>query len=131
MRLLVAEADAALAQFLQNILQQDHFAVQLVSSRNAFAHLAEDSVFDLILFDLSLPGVSGLEFVAILQQRWPDVPLILLSAPATVEERVAGLNAGADDIILKPFSVSELIARVHAVLRRRARPYAMSLFLRT
>ena len=79
-------------------------------------------MFDLILFDLSLPGVSGLEFVATLQQRWRDVPLILLSAPATVEERVAGLNAGADDIILKPFSVSELIARVHAVLRRRTRP---------
>src|SRR5260370_7330909 len=122
MRLLVAEADAALAQFLQNILQQDQFDVQLVSSGNAFAHLPEDSVFDLILFDLSLPGVSGLEFVATLQQRWPDVPLILLSAPATVEERVAGLNAGADDIILKPFSVSDLIARVHAVLRRRSRP---------
>ncbi len=122
MRLLVAEADASLAQFLQNVLQQDHFVVQLVSSGNAFAYLPEDSLFDLILFDLSLPGVSGLEFVATLQQRWPDVPLILLSAPATVEERVAGLNAGADDIILKPFSVSELIARVHAVLRRRTRP---------
>jgi DNA-binding response OmpR family regulator len=122
MRLLVAEADASLAQFLQNVLQQDHFVVQLVSSGNAFAHLPEDSLFDLILFDLSLPGVSGLEFVATLQQRWRDVPLILLSAPATVEERVAGLNAGADDIILKPFSVSELIARVHAVLRRRTRP---------
>ena len=122
MRLLVAEADASLAQFLQNVLQQDHFVVQLVSSGNAFAYLPEDSLFDLILFDLSLPGVSGLEFVATLQQRWRDVPLILLSAPATVEERVAGLNAGADDIILKPFSVSELIARVHAVLRRRTRP---------
>jgi DNA-binding response OmpR family regulator len=122
MRLLVAEADASLAQFLQNVLQQDHFVVQLISSGNAFAHLPEDSLFDLILFDLSLPGVSGLEFVATLQQRWPDAPLILLSAPTTVEERVAGLNAGADDIILKPFSVSELIARVHAVLRRRTRP---------
>jgi two-component system copper resistance phosphate regulon response regulator CusR len=122
MRLLVAEADASLAQFLQNVLKQDHFVVQLISSGNAFAHLPEDSLFDLILFDLSLPGVSGLEFVATLQQRWRDVPLILLSAPATVEERVAGLNAGADDIILKPFSVSELIARVHAVLRRRTRP---------
>ncbi|HWZ82090.1 MAG TPA: response regulator transcription factor [Terriglobales bacterium] len=122
MRLLVAEADASLAQFLQNVLEQDHFVVQLISSGNAFAHLPEDSLFDLILFDLSLPGVSGLEFVATLQQRWRDVPLILLSAPATVEERVAGLNAGADDIILKPFSVSELIARVHAVLRRRTRP---------
>ena len=122
MRLLVAEADASLAQFLQNVLQQDNFAVQLVSSGNALAQLPDDSLFDLILFDLSLPGVSGLEFVSTLQQRWPDVPLILLSGPATVEERVAGLNAGADDIILKPFSVSELIARVHAVLRRRSRP---------
>ena len=122
MRLLVAEADASLAQFLQNVLQQDHFAVHLISSGSDFALLPEDSVFDLILFDLNLPGVSGLDFVATLQQRWPDTPTILLSGPASVEERVAGLNAGADDIILKPFSVSELIARVHAVTRRHTRP---------
>jgi two-component system, OmpR family, copper resistance phosphate regulon response regulator CusR len=122
MRLLVAEADASLAQFLQNVLQQDHFAVHMISCGSDFAQLPLDSVFDLILFDLNLPGVSGLEFVASLQQRWPDTPTILLSGPASVEERVAGLNAGADDIILKPFSVSELIARVHAVTRRRARP---------
>lgn len=121
MRLLVAEPDASLAQFLQNVVQQEHFLVQLISSGNDFAHLPEDSIFDLILFDLNLPGVPGLHFVATLQQRWPEIPIILLSGPATVEERVAGLNAGADDIILKPFSVSELIARVHAVLRRRAR----------
>jgi two-component system, OmpR family, response regulator len=122
MRLLLAEADASLAQFLQNVLQQDHFAVHLISSGNELAPLPDDSVFHLILFDLNLPGISGLEFVATLQQRWPDIPIILLSGPATVEERVAGLNAGADDIILKPFSVSELIARVHAVMRRRTRP---------
>jgi DNA-binding response OmpR family regulator len=122
MRLLVAETDASLAQFLQNVLQQDHFAVHMISSGNDFAHLPENSAFDLILFDLNLPGVPGLDFLHILQQRWPDTPIILLSGPASVEERVAGLNAGADDIILKPFSVSELIARVHAVLRRRTRP---------
>jgi DNA-binding response OmpR family regulator len=122
MRLLVAEADASLAQFLQNVLQQDHFAVHLISSGSDFTQLPEDSVFDLILFDLNLPGVPGLDFVATLQQRWPDTPTILLSGPTSVEERVAGLNAGADDIILKPFSVSELIARVHAVTRRRTRP---------
>jgi two-component system copper resistance phosphate regulon response regulator CusR len=122
MRLLVAEADASLAQFLQNVLEQDHFAVQLISSGSEFAHLPEDSSFDLILFDLNLPGAAGLEFLTRLQQRWADSPVILLSGPASVEERVAGLNAGADDIILKPFSVSELIARTHAVLRRRTRP---------
>jgi two-component system copper resistance phosphate regulon response regulator CusR len=122
MRLLIAEADASLAQFLQNVLQQDHFAVHVISSGSDFAQLPEDSVFDLILFDLNLPGVSGLDFIATLQQRWPDTPTILLSGPASVEERVAGLNAGADDIILKPFSVSELVARVHAVTRRHARP---------
>jgi len=122
MRLLVAETDASLAQFLQNVLQQDHFAVHMISSGNDFAHVPENSTFDLILFDLNLPGVPGLDFLQTLQQRWQDTPIILLSGPASVEERVAGLNAGADDIILKPFSVSELIARVHAVLRRHHRP---------
>ena len=122
MRLLLAEADASLAQFLQNVLQQDHFSVSLVSSESDFSRLPDDSAFDLILFDLNLPGVPGLGFLTTLQQRWADTPTIVLSGPLAVEERVAGLNAGADDIILKPFSVLELVARIHAVLRRRTRP---------
>jgi DNA-binding response OmpR family regulator len=122
MRLLLAEADASLAQFLQNVLQQEHFSVSLVSSENDFSHLPDDSAFDFIVFDLNLPRVPGLGFLSTLQKRWADTPTIILAGPVSVAERVAGLNAGADDIMLKPFSVSELVARIHAVLRRRTRP---------
>jgi len=122
MRLLVAEADASLAELLQTRLQQEHFAVQLASSGDQIAKLAEKSMFDLILLDLNLPGVPGTDYLRQLQVRWPEAPVVLLSPASSVEERVKGLDAGADDIIVKPFAWSELAARIRAVLRRRNRP---------
>jgi len=122
MRLLVAEADASLAELLQTRLQQEHFAVQLASSGDQISKLAEKSMFDLILLDLNLPGVPGTDYLRQLQVRWPEAPVVLLSPAGSVEERVKGLDAGADDIIVKPFAWSELAARIRAVLRRRNRP---------
>jgi two-component system copper resistance phosphate regulon response regulator CusR len=122
MRLLVAEADASLAELLQTRLQQEHFAVQLASSGDQISKLAEKSMFDLILLDLNLPGVPGTDYLRQLQVRWPEAPVVLLSPASSVEERVKGLDAGADDIIVKPFAWSELAARIRAVLRRRNRP---------
>lgn len=94
MRLLVAEADASLAEFLQSRFQQEHSVVQLVSTGSQLASLPERASFDVLL---------------------PP------SSPTSVEERVRGLNAGADDFVVKPFAVAELVARIHAVLRRRQR----------
>lgn len=124
MRLLVAEADASLAEFLQTMLSQEQFEVQLVGSGSELAHLPPSAAFDLLLVDLNLPGVPELSSLRTLQQRWPDTPIILLSGPVPVEERVNVLNAGADDVLIKPFSISELVARIHVVLRRRNRPAA-------
>jgi DNA-binding response OmpR family regulator len=76
----------------------------------------------LILLDLNLPGVPGADYLRQLQSRWPEAPVMLLSPASSVEERVKGLDAGADDIIVKPFAWSELAARIRAVLRRRNRP---------
>lgn len=125
MRLLVAESDAALAGFLQSKFQQESFSVRLISHADQLAGLPQDASFDLVLLDTSLPG--GEPFGSILR-RWPDTPVILLSAETAVQHRIRGLKAGADDFLVKPFSVAELVARVHAVLRRRNRP-AQDLFV--
>ncbi|HKM65569.1 MAG TPA: response regulator transcription factor [Candidatus Acidoferrum sp.] len=122
MRLLVAEADASLAEFLQTRLQQEHFAVQLASTSEQISKFGEKSLFDLILLDLNLSGVAGPDYLRLLQSRWPEAPVVLLSPASSVEERIKGLDAGADDIITKPFAWLELAARIRAVLRRRNRP---------
>jgi DNA-binding response OmpR family regulator len=122
MRLLVAEADASLAEFLQTRLQHEHFAAQLVTSTDHVSKLSDKILFDLILLDLNLPGVSGPEYLRQLQNRWPETPVVLLYPATSVEDRVKGLDAGADDIITKPFAWLELAARIRAVLRRRNRP---------
>jgi DNA-binding response OmpR family regulator len=122
MRLLVAEADSSLAEFLQARFQQEHFTVQIASTGNQISELSEKSSIDLVILDLSLPGIPGLEFLHTIRRQWPEAPIILISQATAVEERVRGLNAGADDFIVKPFAVAELVARVHAVLRRSNRP---------
>jgi DNA-binding response OmpR family regulator len=121
-RLLIAEPDGALAGLLQERFQRESFSVHLVNSANTLSILAANSVFDLLLIDLSLPGINGLECISMLQARWPDAPIVLVSGTNAVEDRVRALNAGADDLVAKPFAIAELVARVQAILRRRSRP---------
>jgi two-component system, OmpR family, copper resistance phosphate regulon response regulator CusR len=122
MRLLVAEADTSLAEFLQTRFQQENFTVQRVSTAQELSTLADGVKFDLGLLDLNLLVTSGVDSLRGIHKRWPDTPVILLSGDTAVDERVRGLNAGADDFVVKPFAVAELVARVHAVLRRHSRP---------
>jgi len=122
MRILVAEADASLAEFLQTRLQHEHYLVQLVTTAEHFSKVSDKVPLDLILLDLNVPGISGPEYLRTLQSRWPESPVVLLSPASSVEERVKGLDAGADDIVTKPFAWLELAARIRAVLRRRNRP---------
>ncbi len=122
MRLLIAEADAALASLLQHRFQQENFAVHHVATSVALAAVKEDSAYDLLLLDLNLPGIPGLDCLPGLQRRWPNLPMILLSASSSVDDRVRALNAGADDFIAKPFALQELVARTNALLRRCRRP---------
>ncbi|HXY00198.1 MAG TPA: response regulator transcription factor [Candidatus Limnocylindrales bacterium] len=122
MRLLVAEADPTLAEFLQSRFQQEGFSVELTSDTKQVSKFPEDASFDVVLLDTSFAGPAGSDALRNMVRRWPDTSVILLSAESSVEERVRGLNAGADDFLVKPFAVAELVARVHAVLRRRSRP---------
>jgi two-component system copper resistance phosphate regulon response regulator CusR len=122
MRLLVAEVDSTLAESLKCRFQQQDFSVQLLSHSEHLATLPGTASFDLILLDTSLPGLPSEDPVRAFTRRWPDTPLILLSSETALEERIRGLNAGADDFLLKPFALAELVARAQAVLRRYRRP---------
>jgi DNA-binding response OmpR family regulator len=121
MRILVAEDDAPLADFLCQQLQQEQFTVRVVSDGLEAQRLASDLPFDLVLLDLGLPGTQGLEVLRFIRSKKPDLPVLIVTAAARVEERVRGLDAGADDYLAKPFDFAELSARIRAVLRRGSR----------
>jgi DNA-binding response OmpR family regulator len=123
MRILVAEDDAPLAEFLHQRLVQEQFAVQLVSDGIEAQRLASEQVYDLVLLDLSRSQeTSGLDVLRNIRAKKPDLPVLIVTAASMVEERVRGLDAGADDYIRKPFAFAELAARIRAVLRRGSRP---------
>ena len=123
MRILVVEDDAPLAEFLHQRLVQEQFAVQLVSDGIEAQRLASEQAYDLVLLDLSRSQeTSGLDVLRNIRAKKPDLPVLIVTAASMVEERVRGLDAGADDYIGKPFAFAELAARIRAVLRRGSRP---------
>jgi DNA-binding response OmpR family regulator len=122
MRILVAEDDAPLAEFLHRRLQQEQFAVQVVADGREAERMACDQFYDLVLLDLNLPGLGGLDVLKCIRSRNPDLPVMIVAGASVLEERVRGLEAGADDYIAKPFAFAELAARIRAVLRRGNRP---------
>jgi DNA-binding response OmpR family regulator len=118
MRILVAEDDAPLADFLRQRLVQEQFVVQLASDGIEAQRLAANQAFDLVILDLDLPGTAGLDVLRNIRSRKPDLPVMVVTGSSQVEERVRGLDAGADDYVGKPFVFAELAARIRAVLRR-------------
>ena len=120
MRVLLAEDDAMIGAAVRDRLRSQGFAVDWVrDGRAADAAIAGD-VYDLLLLDLGLPGREGLEVLKALRGRGSTLPVVILTARDAVDDRVAGLDAGADDYVVKPFDLKELEARLRAVLRRRA-----------
>jgi two-component system OmpR family response regulator len=118
-RLLIAEDDAALAEALSVALRQSGYAVDRVDNGQAADRVLADAVFDLLILDLGLPVMDGFEVLRRLRKRDSALPVLILSARENPEEKVLGLDLGADDYLSKPFSVNELQARVRALLRRR------------
>lgn len=118
MRLLVVEDNVLLGQGIEAGLKQAGFTVDRVLD-GASAALALDAVeYELLVLDLGLPRLSGLDLLASLRKKGRDIPVIILTARDTVQDKIAGLNAGADDYLVKPFDLAELVARVRALLRR-------------
>jgi DNA-binding response OmpR family regulator len=118
MRALLVEDDRKIASFLAQGLRQAGWAVEHVRTGEDALDLAVAERFDAAVVDVMLPGLDGLSLIEQLRRRQVAVPVLILSAKRTVDDRVRGLQAGGDDYLTKPFAFSELLARLHALLRR-------------
>ena len=120
MRLLLVEDHAELAEWVSTALTQAGYAVDVLTRGDHADHALLTQPYDLMILDLGLPGLDGLEVLRRLRARdkGPQMPVLILTARGTTEERVKGLNLGADDYLAKPFELAELEARVKALLRR-------------
>ncbi|HEY6450979.1 MAG TPA: response regulator transcription factor [Steroidobacteraceae bacterium] len=118
MRVLLVEDDRMIAQGLQTALRQDGYTVDHMADGNSAAAALRTSRFDLVLLDLGLPGRDGLEVLRELRRRGDATPVIILTARDDLQDRIDGLDAGADDYIIKPFDLDEVGARMRSVLRR-------------
>jgi len=122
MRILIAEDDAPLATFIAKAFKSEDHVTEIAASGDDALHRVQKGAFDLLVLDLNLPVVSGSEILTKVRSGNADIPILILTATDEVAERVACLDAGADDYLTKPFSFSELSARIRAVLRRKNRP---------
>jgi two-component system, OmpR family, response regulator len=120
MRVLVVEDDRMIAKGLRRALEQDGYTVDGVADGRSAAEALRSSSFDLVLLDLGLPERDGLEVLRDLRRRRDATPVIILTARDDVSDRIDGLDAGADDYIVKPFDLDEVAARMRSVLRRAA-----------
>lgn len=118
MRILVVEDDKRIANFLKTGLKEHGFAVDLAYDFQEGKYLALEESYDLLILDLTLPKGNGLDICRALRKAGSETPVLILTAKTQVEDRIVGLNAGADDYLGKPFAFSELLARVQALIRR-------------
>src|SRR5439155_19104615 len=118
MKILVIEDDQKTRAYLQKGLQEGGFTVDAVERGEEALHVVADGHYDLIILDVMLPGLDGWSIVARMRNRGDQTPVVMLTARDHVEDRVRGLELGADDYLVKPFAFSELLARVRTVLRR-------------
>src|ERR1051326_77997 len=122
MRILIAEDDAPLATFIAQAFKSEDHVTEVAANGEDALHRLQNTKYDLLILDLNLPVISGSEVLSKVRGRDADIPILILTATDEVADRVACLDAGADDSFTKPFSFSELSARIRAVLRRKNRP---------
>jgi len=117
-RILIVEDETKVANALRAGLEAEHYEVAVATTGEEGFFLANQASFDLLLLDLMLPRRDGIDVLATLRKRGIQTPILVLTAKDTVEDRVIGLDQGADDYLTKPFAFSELLARIRALLRR-------------
>ena len=118
MRALIVEDEKKVAQFLKKGFESEAFAVDIASDGPEGLHLALSEHYDAIVLDVMLPKMNGMDVLEAIRREGVDTPILVLTAKSEVEDRVKGLNLGADDYLPKPFSFSEVLARVRAIVRR-------------
>ena len=118
MRILLVEDERKVASFIARALRENTYAVDVVESGEKALELVPEVLYDAILLDVRLPGINGVEVCRELRQRGIEAPVLMLTARGLIEQRVEGLDAGADDYLTKPFVLAELLARVRALVRR-------------
>jgi DNA-binding response OmpR family regulator len=120
MRILVVEDEQRIARFLKQGLEEESYAVDIAIDGPAALDWVAGAAYDLILLDVMLPGLTGFEVCRILRERGVAAPILMLTARDDIDDRVTGLDAGADDYLPKPFAFKELLARIRALVRRKS-----------
>jgi two-component system OmpR family response regulator len=118
MRVLLVEDERKVASFIARTLRENAYAVDVADAGEQALEFCKSTTFDAILLDVRLPGISGIEVCRAMRRRGVEAPIMMLTARALIEQRVEGLDAGADDYLTKPFVLAELLARVRALIRR-------------
>ncbi|MDD4102349.1 MAG: response regulator transcription factor [Kiritimatiellae bacterium] len=119
MRILLIEDDDKIQSFVSKGFLHERYTVDIASSGNEGLELWHKHRYDAVVLDIMLPGINGINLLKQMRKSGDATPVLILSAKATVDDRVVGLDSGADDYLIKPFSFSELSARIHAITRRR------------
>ncbi|MGK7910463.1 MAG: response regulator transcription factor [Synechococcus sp.] len=120
MKILVLEDDEQLANILTRALKEQHHVVETAIDGNLGWNMLEFGAYDLVLLDIRLPGLDGVQICRKLRNQGKETPILMLTSLDTSQDKVLGLDAGADDYVVKPFDLPELMARVRAMLRRRS-----------
>jgi len=118
MRILVIEDEKKVANFIKKGLEEEHYAVDTAFDGEVGLYMAENNDYDLIVLDLMIPKIDGLEVLKRIRQKGNNVPILVLTAKDSVEDIVRGLDSGCDDYLTKPFEFLEFLARIRALLRR-------------
>ncbi len=118
MRVLVVEDEVKVASFIRRALEEESYAIDVCGDGAQGLDMAREGCYDLVILDLMLPGMSGLEVLMALRKAQVAAPVLILTARSELDQKVKGLDAGADDYLTKPFAIEELVARVRALLRR-------------
>lgn len=118
MKILVVEDDNPLREAIVALLTEENYIVDEAGTGDEGLYLAEQGIYDLLVLDIMLPEVNGLDIVKKVRANSDDVPILLLTARDSVSDKVNGLETGADDYLVKPFAIQELLARIKALLRR-------------
>ena len=124
MNVLIVEDDVSVARFLRQAISEAGYKPAVVTDGHAALQEAKSATYSLILLDIMIPRLSGLEVCRRLREDNQQTPVLMITARDTLEDKVEGLDAGADDYLVKPFQLAELLARVRALLRRRNAPPA-------